>query len=118
MHGGLRLAGTVEFAALDAPADPRRSDILFDLAEPYLPGLSKVGATRWMGNRPVLPDSLPAIGAAARHPGVFYNFGHHHVGLTHAAASARILAAVIAGRSPPVDVSLLSLDRFRAFPAW
>ena len=115
MRDGLRLAGTVEFAALDAPVDPRRSDILCELAQPYLPGLDKTGATRWMGNRPVLPDSLPAIGAASRHRNLLYNFGHHHLGLTYAAASAQILSSVIVGESPPIDVSLMSLDRFSRF---
>jgi D-amino-acid dehydrogenase len=85
MTDGLRLAGAAEFAATNASPDQRRSDILFKLAEPYLPGLSNTGATRWMGAQPSFLDALPAIGRASRHDNLFYSFGHQHVGLTQAA---------------------------------
>ncbi|MFG1270695.1 NAD(P)/FAD-dependent oxidoreductase [Xanthobacter versatilis] len=116
MRDGLRLAGTAEFAAAGAPPDYRRADILFDLAAPYLPGLVKSHATRWMGVRPSLPDALPAIGRATRHPNLFYSFGHHHVGLTQAAVSARLLADVIAGRPSFTQPEAFSLDRFERQP--
>jgi D-amino-acid dehydrogenase len=112
MTGGLRLAGTVELAGTKASMDPRRSDILFDLAAPYLPGLSRDGATRWMGFRPSFPDSRPAIGAAGRHRNLTYSFGHQHLGLTQAAVSARCIADLIAQRPPPVDLTPFSLGRF------
>jgi D-amino-acid dehydrogenase len=112
MHGGLRLAGTAEFAGLDAPMNPRRSDILFDLAAPYLPGLQRGDATRWMGFRPNLPDSLPAIGKSARHVNLFFNFGHQHLGLTQSAVSAGIISDLICGNDPEIDVRPFALSRF------
>ncbi|MBY5922330.1 NAD(P)/FAD-dependent oxidoreductase [Ferrimonas balearica] len=86
MAHGTRLAGTVEFAGLTAPMDPRRADILLTHGQALLPGINGEGAERWMGFRPSLPDSLPVMGRAA--PGVWFNFGHQHLGLTQAAASA------------------------------
>jgi D-amino-acid dehydrogenase len=112
MTDGLRLAGTAESATADASPDPRRSDILFKLAQPYLPGLSDAGATRWMGVRPSFPDALPAIGRASRHNNLFYSFGHQHVGLTQAAVSARVLTDIIQGRPSSIDAGPFSLDRF------
>lgn len=112
MVDGLRLAGTVEFAAADRPMDPARSDMLFKLAQPYLPGLDRDGATRWMGVRPSFPDALPAIGRATRHSNLFYCFGHQHIGLTTAAISAQLLAEVMLGQTPSIDPEPFNLDRF------
>ena len=112
MRAGLRLAGTAEFAGLDAPMNPRRSDILFENAEPYLPGLQKTGATRWMGFRPNFPDSLPAIGKAAKHANLFFNFGHQHLGLTQSAISAEVISDLICGEAPSIDVRPFALSRF------
>ena len=112
MLDGLRLAGTAEFAGTDAPMNPARADMLFKLAEPYLPGLSRGNATRWMGVRPSLPDMLPAIGRAHRHGNLFYSFGHNHNGLTLAAVSADLVADILAGRPPSVDPAPFSLQRF------
>ena len=113
MTAGLRLAGTAEFAGLDAPMNPRRSDILFELAKPFLPALRNGSATRWMGFRPNLPDSLPAIGKAAKHDRLFYNFGHQHLGLTQSAISAELIADLIDGRTPRIDPAPLVLSRFK-----
>jgi glycine/D-amino acid oxidase-like deaminating enzyme len=112
MRAGLRLAGTVEFAAANAPPDMRRAERLYPTALPYLPGLRKTQATTWMGVRPMTPDSLPVIGRAARHSGLFYSFGHGHLGFTQSAVSARCVADLISGRTPPVDLRPFDLARF------
>lgn len=112
MGDQVRLSGTAEFASADSPPNYRRADILLDLAKGYLPNIHGNGAVRWMGVRPSLPDALPAIGKASRHPNLFYSFGHQHVGLTQAAISARLIADLIAGREPPVNPAPFSLDRF------
>ena len=112
MDGGLRLAGTMEFAPLGSPPNYARSDLLFPAAAEYLPGLSRDGATRWMGNRPSFPDSLPAIGAAARHRNLYYCFGHEKLGLTQAAVSAQAIAALVCDRAPVVDLRAFALARF------
>lgn len=115
MKHGLRLAGTAEFAGTDAPMNPRRADMLLELAESYMPGICGSGAIKWMGARPSLPDMLPAIGQSSRHRGLFYCFGHNHNGLTQAAVSARLMADLILDRTPLVDPTPFSLDRFGAF---
>jgi D-amino-acid dehydrogenase len=112
MSGGLRLAGTSEFTSRDRPMNERRSDLLFEHATPFFPGLDRSGASRWMGNRPMLPDSLPAIGRARRHPGLFYNFGHHHLGLTYAGVSASILSAAVLGKDDSFADANFNLSRF------
>lgn len=112
MTDGLRLAGTVEFAGRHAPANMRRAHMLYAHAQRYLPGLARDGATSWMGSRPSLPDSVPAIGRASRHDSLFFSFGHQHCGLTLSAISADLLADLIANRPPIIDPRPYSLDRF------
>jgi D-amino-acid dehydrogenase len=66
-----------------------------------------------MGFRPSLPDSLPVIGRSAANPRIVHAFGHGHHGLTQAAATAEIVAALIADRPPPTDPAPYSPARFR-----
>jgi len=112
MAMGLRVAGTVEFAGLQAPPDYRRARRLVEKAARVLPGLNGEGASEWMGHRPSTPDSLPVIGPSPHVSGVYYAFGHGHLGLTFAATTARMIADMIAGRPAPVDPTPYRIDRF------
>lgn len=112
MAAGLRLAGTVEFAGLDAPPNYARADMLLGQAKRLFPGLEGKVAARWMGNRPSLPDSLPVIGASPRYRGLYHAFGHAHTGLTAAPMTARLIADLVAGRPPALDLSPFRVDRF------
>jgi D-amino-acid dehydrogenase len=65
-----------------------------------------------MGARPTLPDYLPAIGQSLRVEGLFYAFGHQHLGLTLSAATGEAIAALVDGEPPAFDLAPFSLDRF------
>jgi D-amino-acid dehydrogenase len=116
MELGLRFAGTVELAGLDAPPDWRRAQILLTQGRKMLPGLAAHHAedqvSVWMGHRPSLPDSLPVIGASRASPDVIYAFGHGHVGMTAAPMTGRIVADLLAGRPAPIDIAPFAADRF------
>lgn len=112
MEAGLRIAGQAEFAGLYAEPDYARADVLARHLRRMLPGVSIAHSTQWMGRRPSLPDSLPVIGRSAKHRNVFYAFGHGHVGLCAAAPTGRIIADLVAGRIPSIDVSPFRVDRF------
>ena len=62
--------------------------------------------------RPSIPDSLPVIGPSAGGGDVLHAFGHGHIGLTLAPVTAAIIAALIAGRAPPVDIAPFRATRF------
>jgi D-amino-acid dehydrogenase len=109
---GVRVGGAVEFAGLDAPPNFARAAAMLGLAKRFMPGLRAEGGREWMGFRPSLPDSLPAIGRAAADERVVYAFGHGHLGLTQAAATARLVADIIAGRQPPLDLAPFRPQRF------
>jgi len=52
------------------------------------------------------------IGAAPRPDGLWFNFGHHHIGLSMAPGSALLLAALIKETPPPIDPAPFRADRF------
>ena len=119
MTAGLRLAGTVEFAGLNAPPEWRRAKALLDQLPNLLPQLSHsaVGdADRWMGRRPSLPDSRPVIGRSPRFANAVLAFGHAHVGLTSSAMTGRLVAQLLTGERPSIDLSPFAPDRFGAAP--
>ncbi len=113
MEGGMRLAGTVEIAGLEAPPDMQRARMLWRQGRDLLPDLRSDGEPKlWMGYRPSIPDSLPVLGQAPHAANTHYAFGHGHLGLTQAAITGRIIAALVAGRPAPVDISPFRADRF------
>lgn len=112
MAMGLRLGGTVEFAGVDAPADWARADALVTAARHLFPQLNAAGAQRWMGCRPALPDELPVIGPAPGDTRVLLAFGHGHLGLTGAATTGRMVAALATGQAPHVDPAPFRPQRF------
>lgn len=112
MDGGVRFAGTVELAGLDAPPDYRRADILLAHGRQMLPGLRGGEVTRWMGHRPCLPDSVPVIGRSPHLRNVTFAFGHGHIGLITAASTGRLVAEIVTGAQPFTDPAPYRVDRF------
>ncbi|HEX2825320.1 MAG TPA: FAD-binding oxidoreductase [Burkholderiales bacterium] len=112
MEMGLRIAGQTEFAGIHAEPNYARADILDKHMRRIFPDISKADATKWMGRRPSMPDSLPVIGRATKFQNVYYAFGHGHVGLCSGAPTGRLVAELIAGRTPNIDVTPYRPDRF------
>jgi D-amino-acid dehydrogenase len=113
---GLRVAGQVEIAALGAAPNWKRAEILRDFALRSFPALPRdLPADRvkvWMGNRPSTPDSLPCIGAASGCADVVHCYGHGHIGLASGALSGRLVADVVSGKTPEIDLSPYAPSRF------
>jgi D-amino-acid dehydrogenase len=116
MDQGLRFAGTVELAGLKAPPDWRRARILLEQGRKMLPGLAadypEDRISVWMGHRPSLPDSLPVLGPSRATPDVIYAFGHGHVGMTAAPMTGRLVADLVTGRPPAIDITPFAPSRF------
>ena len=112
LSSGIRVGGAVELAGLKRAPDFRRTETMLAKARRFLPGLETGGGTQWMGFRPSMPDSIPAIGAVAGAPRVLYAFGHGHLGLTQSSGTARLIADLALGRPPALDLAPFSLSRF------
>ena len=114
---GLRIAGQVEIAGLDAAPNWQRAELLRDFALAAYPGLPRdLPADRvkfWMGHRPSTPDGLPCIGPASGCADVVHAFGHGHIGLASGAFSGRLVADIVSGKPPATDPTPYSATRFR-----
>jgi D-amino-acid dehydrogenase len=111
----LRVAGLADFSGHRRAVPPARMDTLLASARQLLPALSeqltpKAGRL-WAGLRPVTPDGRPLIGETDLR-GLYLNTGHGPMGWTMACGSAQILADLVDGREPALDVSDYRADRF------
>ncbi|MGY5774782.1 NAD(P)/FAD-dependent oxidoreductase [Rhizobium sp. LEGMi135b] len=109
---GIRVGGAVELGGLKLPPNFHRSEAMLQKARAFLSGLKPEGGVQWMGFRPSLPDSLPAIGRAKATPDVIHAFGHGHLGLTQSAGTARLVADLLTERTTAIDLTPFSPQRF------
>ncbi|MBT4018785.1 MAG: FAD-binding oxidoreductase [Alphaproteobacteria bacterium] len=112
MSVGLRLAGTVELAGVDAAPNYARARTLIKHGQHMFPGLKTDDYSEWMGRRPTLPDSLPVVGRSPKFDNVFFAFGHQHIGLTAGPETGRIIADLVADRHSNIDLTPYRADRF------
>ena len=113
MEDGLRIAGTVEIAGLDAPPNEERAKILVGHAKRMFPALTGEHVQYWMGFRPSTPDSLPILGPAQGRTGLHFVFGHGHFGMSGGPPSGRLVARLITGQPPGIDPAPYAAQRFR-----
>lgn len=112
MARGLRIAGTVEIAGVDAPPDYSRAKALLPHLRSMFSNPPTGQPSYWMGCRPSLPDSIPVIDRIEGVPNVILAFGHGHLGMTGAPATAMIVRDLALDRTPNMDISAFSAARF------
>ncbi|GAB1575618.1 NAD(P)/FAD-dependent oxidoreductase [Bordetella petrii] len=116
MEPGLRVAGQVEIADIDAAPDWRRAHIVRDLLlsiYPSLPDpLPEERVEYWQGARPSMPDGLPCIGAASASADIVHAYGHGHTGLVGSARTAELAVQLLQGRPPAIALAPFDPRRF------
>ncbi len=112
LETGIRVGGAVELGGLDLPPNFKRADAMLQKAAMFMPGLATTGGKQWMGFRPSLPDSLPAIGFSRASHNIVYAFGHGHLGLTQSAGTGKLVAELLTGATPSLDLTPFSPQRF------
>ena len=111
MEQGVRVTSGVELTDRDAPSSYAQIDAVEPLAREVVEFGEQVGDT-WRGARPTLPDSLPMIGPAPRHAGLWLAFGNQHIGFTTGPATGAAIAAMIKGTPAPYDVTAFAPSRY------
>jgi len=100
----LRIAGTAELNGYDTSINRIRCEAIVRRVEELFPGAGDpAGATYWAGLRPATPDNLPCIGRT-KVPNLYLDTGHGTLGWTHACGSGKLLADLVSGRSPDIDL--------------
>ena len=115
MGDTLRFGGTMEIAAHRDRVRPERVEQIIAGALAYLPELTPAdfaGVKPWFGYRPVSPDGLPYVGRFGRYANLTAACGHAMLGVTLAPGAGQLVAEIIAGRKPAVDLTLLNPDRY------
>jgi D-amino-acid dehydrogenase len=117
MADGLRAAGQVEIAGLEGAPNWKRAEILRDHLLKSFPALPNPypadRVTTWLGHRPSTPDGMPVLAPASGCPDVVHAFGHGHVGLVAGPRTGRIVAQLLSGQPPEIDIAPFSPHRFR-----
>ncbi len=111
----VRVAGGAELGGSPEVINPAALQTLFKVLHDWFPGAASLqdGVQQWKGARPMLPDGPPLIGASGV-PGVWLNLGHGSSGWALACGSARVLADLMAGNEPGIDIEGLGIERLRS----
>ena len=108
----IRVGGTAQLSGFDLALDPRRRDTLEHVVTDLFPRGGNVrDASFWTGLRPMTPDGTPVIGAT-RIPNLMLSTGHGTLGWTMAAGTGRVMADLIGGRAPEIDMEGLTVARY------
>jgi len=109
----VRVGGTAEIAGFDLTLhESRRATLEHSVSDLFPEAGSAKDATFWCGLRPMTPDGPPIIGPT-RFQKLYVNTGHGTLGWTMACGSGKVMADIISGRAPDIDVSELGVDRYR-----
>lgn len=112
MEQGLRLSTGVELNRRDAPPNLAQLQLCETAARKAFPLAQRLETTPWLGRRPTLPDSRPAIGAVPGRAGLWLACGHQHIGFSTSTGTAALLGALMDGDAPPIDPHPFRVSRF------
>jgi len=110
----LRIAGTMEFDGTIDRFHPERIQAIVRRLTPLLQDVDLSDRTEeWVGPRPMTPDGLPVLGALPRHPRVVLATGHNMLGMTLGPVTGAVIAGLVCGDGPGIDLAPFAPARFR-----
>ena len=120
MSSSLRFGGTMEIAGLSENINPVRVQGIIRSVSKYYPDFTPQdfdGIKPWCGLRPCSPDGLPYVGRTARYPNFSIATGHAMMGLSLAPITGKLMAEILSGERPSIDIQLLDPDRYARLSA-
>jgi len=112
MQAGIRLTTGAELERLEAPAHLAQLNAAERVARQLFPLGERLDPAPWKGARPCTPDMKPVIGPAPGQQGLWLALGHGHQGFTLGPATGRLLAQMMDGERPEIDMAPFRADRF------
>lgn len=108
----VRVAGSAELGGSLDTMNPAALQTLYKVLQDWFPGAATLqsGVQQWKGARPMLPDGPPVLGASGV-TGIWLNLGHGSSGWALSCGSARVLADLVGGRRPEIDLEGLGVER-------
>lgn len=108
----IRVGGMAELVGFNTQLKPKRQKTLEMVLNDLFPGAGNLKHTNfWTGLRPMTPDGAPLVGTTSL-PNLFLNTGHGTLGWTMSCGSGQVLADIISGKKPAIEVSELNLARY------
>lgn len=111
MEHGMRLTTGVELGGNEAPPDYTRARRMIGRVADSVKGFRAEEQSAWLGFRPSTPSGVPYIGALPGRPDVYVAAGGGHVGMTMGPISGRIVADLVAGWDPDIDLTPYRVER-------
>ncbi|CAM3298809.1 NAD(P)/FAD-dependent oxidoreductase [Halomonas lysinitropha] len=112
MQAGIRLTTGAELERLEAPSHLEQLAAAERAAKKLFPLDKRLDADPWKGARPCTPDMKPVIGPAPGQQGLWLALGHGHQGFTLGPATGLLLAQMMEGETPEIDMAPFRADRF------
>ena len=115
MGSSLRIGGTMEIAGLNEEINPRRVQGIIKAVPKYFPDFTPedfAGIAPWRGLRPCSPDGMPYVGRTAKFTNLSVATGHAMMGLSLGPITGKLMAEILSGEAPTINVSALSPDRY------
>jgi len=115
LGSGVRFGGTLELSGIDLEIDRARVRGIMRSVRAYLPAFKEeafLGVAPWCGLRPCSPDGLPYLGRFKKYGNLSTATGHAMMGVSLGPISGRLIAEILAGETPSLDVSALNPDRY------
>jgi D-amino-acid dehydrogenase len=111
----LRFGGTMEIAGLNEDINPVRVQGIIKAVPKYYPEFTPqdfADVQPWRGLRPCSPDGLPYVGRTARYTNLSIATGHAMMGLSLGPITGKLIAEILSGEKPSIDIRLLNPDRY------
>ena len=109
----IRVGGTAQLSGYNLDLERGRRETLEFVVTDLFPRGGDVGrAEFWTGLRPMTPDGTPILGRC-KLDNLLLATGHGTLGWTMAAGTGRVMADLIGGKTPQIDMEGLGVDRYR-----
>ena len=115
MNGAVRFGGTMELNGIDRTVNRKRVGGIYKSIPSYYPQFESTNFLKsdvWVGLRPCSPDGLPYVGKFKHYDNLIAATGHSMMGMSLGPVTGKLVAQIVSGQKPDIDIALLNPDRY------